>query len=96
MFRPPGDCPQCGEFVPAKAKACRACGACDKTGWSDDAAYDDLSLPDSAFEEEDDRDAADVRRGQDEARKKARAWFWRIVAALLLAGMLWLTYRGMA
>lgn len=93
MFRPPGDCPQCGEFVPAKAKACRECGACDKTGWNEEAAaYDGLDLPDSAYED-DDEAAAKVRRGQDEARKTARAWFWRIVAALLLAWILWTTFR---
>ncbi len=96
MFRPPGDCPQCGEFVPAKAKACRECGACDKTGWSEDTAYDALDLPESAYEDDDGHVAATARRGQDEARRQARAWFWRTVAALLLAGLLWLTFRGLA
>jgi hypothetical protein len=51
-FHPPGDCPVCGEFVPARALACRGCGSCEKTGWNEDADYDGLDLPDEAFEDE--------------------------------------------
>ncbi len=31
------DCPVCGEDVPARAKSCPHCGACEKSGWADDA-----------------------------------------------------------
>ena len=31
------------------AIACPHCGADDETGWSEDAEYDDVDLPDEAF-----------------------------------------------
>lgn len=43
-------CPVCGEVVRADALACPHCGSDDETGWSDDAAYDDLDLPTDAYE----------------------------------------------
>ena len=46
--RPPFECPVCGESVPRNAKACPECGACEKSGWSADAAYDEL--PDVDFD----------------------------------------------
>ena len=49
MFRPPGDCPACGEFVPKGSYACRECGADDKSGWKEDDSYDGLDLPDEEF-----------------------------------------------
>ena len=42
-------CPVCGEVVDAKSLACPACGADDETGWSEDAEYDGVDLPDEAF-----------------------------------------------
>jgi len=45
------ECPACGEDVPAKAKACPHCGACEKSGWSDDAT-DGIGLPDDDFDYE--------------------------------------------
>ncbi len=45
------ECPACGEDVPLKAKACPHCGACEKSGWGDDAA-DGLGLPDDDFDYE--------------------------------------------
>ena len=44
-------CPACGEDVPAKAKACPHCGACEKSGWNDDTA-DGLDLPEDDFDYE--------------------------------------------
>ena len=47
----PFDCPICGGRVPAKAKSCPQCGACDKTGWNEEAtASDGLDLPDGTFD----------------------------------------------
>ena len=47
MFKPPGQCPVCHEFVPRKAVACPDCGACARSGWNEDeAVYDGLDLPD--------------------------------------------------
>ena len=45
MFSPPGDCPNCGEFVPADAASCKECGSCPDSGWSKETAYDGLDLP---------------------------------------------------
>lgn len=42
-------CPVCGEQVPGNALACPQCGADDETGWSEDAEYDGVELPDEAF-----------------------------------------------
>ena len=44
-------CPVCGEVVKSDALACPGCGADDETGWSEDAAYDDVDLPDEAFDD---------------------------------------------
>ena len=47
------ECPVCGGKVPIKAKACHHCGACEKTGWNEDAsAADGLDLPDDDFDYE--------------------------------------------
>ena len=49
----PFSCPVCGKNVPAKAKACPHCGACDKTGWNEEAREaDGLDLPDDDFDYE--------------------------------------------
>jgi len=48
------ECPVCGGTVPVKAKSCHHCGACEKTGWNEDAsAADGLDLPDDDFNYED-------------------------------------------
>lgn len=44
-------CPVCGEVVQAEALACPACGADDETGWSEQAAYDEVELPGQASDE---------------------------------------------
>jgi hypothetical protein len=49
MFRPPGDCPVCGEFVPKGSYACTHCSADDRSGWKEDDSYDGLNLPDEEF-----------------------------------------------
>lgn len=52
-FKPPGQCPVCGEWVPRGAVACDECGACGKSGWSGETAADGLDLPDDEFDYED-------------------------------------------
>jgi len=46
----PETCLNCGASVPARAKACPECGACEQTGWSEEAAASALGLPDDAFD----------------------------------------------
>lgn len=88
-FKPPGQCPACGEWVPRGAVACDDCGACAKSGWKENAdAYDGVDLPD----DEEDFDYDDfVKRefGEDREGKRSlsREQFWKIVAAILLAVM---------
>jgi len=90
-FRPPGQCPACGEWVPRGAAACDDCGACGKSGWKANAEiYDGLDLPDH----EDDFDYDDFIQREfgssdstDQKLGLSKEAFWRIVAAILLAVM---------
>jgi hypothetical protein len=79
-FQPPGECPVCGEFVPARALACRGCGSCEKTGWNDDADYDGLDLPDEAFE-----NGAQKPRSPSNAMQR----IWWLAAVVLLIVTIW-------
>jgi hypothetical protein len=72
-------CPACGENVPAKAKACPHCGACDKTGWKDDSA-DGLDLPDEDF----DYDKFVAEEFGTPQKAKGPALIWKITAIVLL------------
>jgi hypothetical protein len=91
-FVPPGECPACGEHVPAGARACPACGADERTGWSDDTLYDGLDLPDEAFED----DASPERRPP---RMAGRTWKdyvtvgLTILLVLILSGV-WIVFRS--
>ena len=91
-FVPPGDCPVCGEHVPAGARSCSDCGADARTGWSEDTLYDGLDLPDEAFED----DASARRRSP---RATGRTWkdYFTAGVALLLVLILsafWLVFHG--
>jgi hypothetical protein len=77
---PPEICPNCGSEIPPKAKACPQCGSDEKTGWSEDARYDGLDLPDEKFDYDD-----YVKREFSKSPKPAGLnWFWWLVAVLLL------------
>jgi uncharacterized membrane protein YvbJ len=47
---PPQVCPNCGADVPNRARACPECGACEETGWSDEAHVGGLDLPGEEFD----------------------------------------------
>jgi hypothetical protein len=88
MFKPPGDCPVCGEFVPRKSAACPECGACEKSGWNEeDSIYDGLDLPDEEFDYDDYQ--RKERRG---GSGPAPLWWW-VAAVLLLIFLLGLIVR---
>lgn len=88
-FKPPGQCPVCGEWVPRGAKACDDCGACAQSGWKDDAEiYDGLDLPE---EEDFDYDAFiekefGTRASSGGNRKKTRStpWWWWVALTLMI------------
>jgi len=86
MPRPPEVCPNCGAGVPRDAKACPQCGSDEETGWSEQARYDSLDLPDQEFdydefvkEEFGEKRASSVPRGLH--------WFWWVVAVGILGGI---------
>jgi hypothetical protein len=84
-FKPPGQCPACGEWVPRKAAACDCCGACERSGWKPDGdVYDGLDLPDEDFNYDDfiAREFGDPRRAGGLMSNK---WWW--VALILVVVM---------
>lgn len=95
-FKPPGQCPACGEWVPRKAHACDCCGACEKSGWKADAeVYDGLDLPDEAedfdYDEFIEREFGGHASGTGKRQpspEERRLVFWRWVGGLLLAVMI--------
>lgn len=90
-FRPPGECPACGEFVPKGARACPGCGSDARTGWNEDSGYDGLDLPESAFDDE----AAPTRSRPSRARSAALDFLYlgiAILLALVLSGV-WFVFR---
>ncbi len=89
-FVPPGDCPNCGEEVPAGAAACPGCGADARTGWSDETYLDGIDLAD-----DDEAELGRVRERElgDGLPRGGRAWaaFGLVVFfALLFSGAWWL------
>lgn len=85
-FKPPGQCPACGEWVPRGQVACDDCGACAKSGWkSDRDVYDGLDLPDDDFDY-DEFTAREFGSGSPQ-KSTSKELFWRWVAAIVLAAM---------
>jgi hypothetical protein len=82
----PETCPNCGADVPPGAKACPECGADEQTGWSDEARYDGLDLPEANFDYDD-----YVKREFGGASPKPRGihWIWWLVAIALVAGLIY-------
>ena len=74
-------CPVCGEDVPAKARACPHCGACEKSGWNEEASgADGLDLPDDSF---------DYEKFKEEEfgtprKLRGKELLWKVTAAVLL------------
>ncbi len=86
-FKPPGQCPNCGEWVPRGALACDECGSCAKSGWHDDAEQDGLDLPSDDF----DYDAFIAREfgGQEpQGRVPSTQKLWKGVAIVLVMVLL--------
>lgn len=80
----PDVCPQCGAEVPPEAKACPGCGSDETTGWSDQASYDSLDLPDENFSYD------DFVKQEFEGEKRSPVprgvhWVWWLVALTIIA-----------
>lgn len=77
----PAYCPNCGSPVEDGAKACRECGSCHDTGWSEKAAYDAIGVPTEEFDYE---GFAQEEFGTPKPRRGfLRNWGWIVVAAIL-------------
>jgi hypothetical protein len=87
---PPETCPNCGADVPSKAKACPDCGACEATGWSDEARTDGLGLPDDSFEYD---DYVQKEFGPPKLTPRGIHPVWWVVAILLIAALLGFVLR---
>jgi hypothetical protein len=83
-FQPPGDCPNCGEPVPAGAQACPHCGADERTGWSDETYLDGVDLP-----EDDASDTARLRANRFPLWLTAAV----VVALVLVLSGVWVLLR---
>jgi hypothetical protein len=79
---PPEICPNCGEEIPPRAKACPACGSDEKTGWSEEARIGGLDLPDENFSYD---EFVQREFGGKSPKPHGLTWFWWLVAVLLLA-----------
>jgi hypothetical protein len=87
-FEPPGDCPSCGEFVPARAAACPHCGADERTGWSDETYLDGVDLPGEGHDYE------RIMANEFPSRRPRGLVAWlalglALLLALILAGVWW-------
>ena len=82
---PPEECANCGAAIPRGAKSCPECGADERTGWREKSVYDEIDLPDEAYD--DDHDAR-AKRPPDR-RVNGIAWYWWCVgvAVVLLFGL---------
>jgi hypothetical protein len=92
-FKPPGDCPNCGEAVPPGLAACPHCGADERTGWSEETYLDGVDLPG-----EDEGEFARIaeREHGDGLPRGGKAWLALALAVLLasvLSGVWWLVGR---
>jgi RNA polymerase subunit RPABC4/transcription elongation factor Spt4 len=86
---PPAECANCGAAIPRNAKACPECGADERTGWRETSVYDDLDLPEAAWEENENEKLAHSRNT---LRVNGIPWYWWcvgvVLAGLLVAGFI--------
>ena len=80
-FKPPGQCPVCGEWVVKGAAACDSCGSCAISGWSAQADQDGLDLPDDDFNYD---EFLQREFGEDSRGRKAPLKVWWIVGIILV------------
>jgi hypothetical protein len=86
----PEVCPHCGAEIPPDARACPECGSDEKTGWSEQARYDGLDLPDETF---DYKDFVKREFGGEKTVPRGIHWFWWLAAVFVLAAVVWMWVR---
>jgi hypothetical protein len=86
----PDPCPNCGADVPPKAKACPECGACEQTGWSENADVGDLGIPDESF---DYNEFVKREFGAKRILPRGMGWFWWAVSLAAIGALMWLVLR---
>ena len=79
---PPDECANCGASIPKTAKACPECGADERTGWRERSVYDDLDLPESAWQDD---ASTPAQSSPAPHRVNGVPWYWWLVGAVLLA-----------
>ena len=84
-------CPNCGADVPDQAKACPECGACEKTGWSDEPDYSGADIPEADFDYD---DFVQREFGARKAVPRGIKPIWWLVAVLLLGLFLAAIFHG--
>jgi predicted nucleic acid-binding Zn ribbon protein len=94
MFRPPGDCPVCSEFVPQGRKSCLACGADERSGWRDDQEDEAGYNPDVPDEEFNYDAFVKDEFGDDSPKPRNLRLVWWIAGILLLLALLIGTFAG--
>jgi hypothetical protein len=86
----PESCPNCGADVPRKATACPECGACEETGWSEDAQAADLGVPDDKFNY---NDFVAREFGKKRNLPSGKGWVWWIVSLGTTGVLVWILLR---
>jgi hypothetical protein len=83
-------CPICGADVPRRAKACPECGACEKSGWSEDRYLDGMNLPDEGWNQP----GSSPRLLGNGRSKTSMQWLWTVVAVLIVVAFVLMTLRN--
>jgi len=77
----PAECANCGAAIPPNAHACPECGADERTGWRETSVYDNLDLPESAWN--DNRVDSPEAKETPDRRVNGIAWYWWCVGVLV-------------
>ena len=85
----PPFCPVCGSRVPPDARSCPECGACEDTGWSEAAKYENLGIPSEYIEYEGEDLERATRKEESLAKNRGVGglWWWTVI--LFIAYLVW-------
>ena len=89
--RTPFVCPVCNEQLSPNAKACPNCGACHRSGWSQDTAYDGLGIDDDGFDYN--KFIVGEFGGKPRVKSRREIMIW-VISAILLAAFVCMIVSG--